>query len=223
MVFIIFVILAIILTLFTLFLIEKGEALFIITGIVSLMLWLGLGFSCDSRDKEPVEQLLTPVESMYIQKQSFANRNFDLALEQVKAQRTAPYTNPHPFCDSLDYVKSYSLKLRASSTMKFITPVYLHDLLDLYYSANPKALQECIGSVSVPVIQEEDKVVIAPKVEQPQIPVELVEELTEVAKSCNRAKTLLTVHDDLNSLSVTKAEKIIKDCKFDKLREELNK
>lgn len=155
-------------------------------------------------------ELLSKLEYDFIQKQSLTNSNYDLVLEMIKNKRTVNTIPVHPFCDSLPLVLKVSDKYSdARITLRY--------LLELYYLSDPKAALECRFNLPISIEEPTDlKHSIA-------ISVSKIEELREVAEECNTAKVSFIVDDKFKSLTDEGADKIIKDCKLDKLREELNK
>ncbi|WGH49969.1 hypothetical protein [Pseudoalteromonas phage vB_PtuP_Slicky01] len=59
--------------------------------------------------------------------------------------------------------------------------------------------------------------------QQPEIPVDLLDDLTIAATECNSAKVILITSIGSGSLDAKRANEIISSCKLSKLREELNK
>ncbi len=167
----------------------------------------------DEVKEPPKVNRLTVMEQHMIDTQPLSKSTFNPLLIKIKQTRTAQ--PEHPFCDNLKfaYAMAMSTESKPSSSL---TSVRLLKRLNEYYGVYSQAKLTCMNG---------EQVVTAPTtLKHPTtLSSESLVELTEVAKTCNTAKVLLTVKDDLESLTDGGVSKIVKDCRLDKLREELNK
>ncbi len=133
-------------------------------------------------------------------------QHYKLLYSNVKKRTKAPAEDTPPFCAEIMFMAANDYHDED------------HDIYQRVTSFYPTIKTDC------PIKEEDTKPMVADQaIPDVLLSTSAIEELGAVAKACNTAKVIIIARENLSRMTEAEAASIIKQCRLDKLREELNK